>query len=304
MALVWLNGSFVEDADAHLSLRDTGLLHSAGVFTTMRSYHGKVFRISRHLQRLHASCDALFVPLTFKDEQLIAATHELLKRNNLTEARLRLTITRGQASNDPLHGLRLEPNVFITATEFEPYPAEFYQAGMTVVLLDEQKLNPYDIQAGHKTLNYFSRLAGLKSATERGAGEALWFNIHNLLQSGSITNVFIVKDGVLITPATNEELRDPAVAEALLHSKSNVLPGVTRSAILEIARHEEIPIQLSAVNVNQLLEADEVFLSNSIMQIMPVCRIESHTVGDSQPGMLTTRLTSLYRESIDAETSE
>lgn len=304
MAIVWLNGSFVEDVNASVSLRDTGLLNAAGVFTTMRSYHSKVFRISQHLKRVRASCEALFVPLTFKDEQIIAGTHELLKQNNLTEARLRLTVTRGQASQDPLHGLRLEPNVFITATSLEPYPAEFYERGMTVILLDEQKLNPYDVQAGHKTLNYFSRLSGLKSANERGAGEALWFNVHNYLQCGSITNVFIVKDGAMITPPTNEELRDPAIAGKTVYPKSNTLPGVTRSAILEIARHANIPMQLKSINVNEILEADEVFLSNSIMQIMPVCKVESHTVGNNKPGEITTRITTLYREAIDVETSE
>jgi branched-chain amino acid aminotransferase len=182
MPQVWMNGQFVEDSAAAVSIRDTGLLHGAGVFTTMRSYGGRVFRLAQHLQRLRDSCEALFIPPQFRDEQLAGASAELLERNGLSDARLRLTVTRGTVTQDPLHGMRVEPNVFLTATELEPYPAEYYEKGLTVIVLDEQKLNPYDLQAGHKTLNYFSRLAALREANRRGAGEALWFNVHNYLK--------------------------------------------------------------------------------------------------------------------------
>ena len=171
MSIVFLNGNYVEESAASISVRDTGLLHAAGVFTTMRAYSGKVFRLADHLQRLRRSCEHLFVPLQFKDDLLMEAAGEVLARNQLEDARLRLTVTRGAAAQDPLHGLRLEPTVLLTAAEFEAYPAEYYARGMTVTVLNEQKLNPYDIQAGHKTLNYFSRLTALRDAAQRGAGE-------------------------------------------------------------------------------------------------------------------------------------
>src|ERR1043165_7049311 len=123
---------------------------------------------------------------------------------------------------------------------------------MAVVRLDEQKLNPYDLQAGHKTLNYFSRLSALREANRRGGGEALWFNVHNYLQSGSISNVFVVKRNVLITPPTNTELRDPTVAEATAYPKSAVLPGITRGAVIELAKAEGIDVRLASIDVNQL----------------------------------------------------
>lgn len=290
-ATVWLNGNFIEESEASVSLRDTGLLHAAGVFTTMRSYGGRVFRLKQHLGRLRTSCEALFIPLTCKDAVLEQAVIELLRRNELSDARLRYTITRGHAQQDPVHGLRLEPSAFLSTTELEPYPAEFYQRGMTVILLDEQKLNPYDIQAGHKTLNYLSRLSALREANRRGAGEALWFNVHNYLQSGSISNVFIVKDGSLITPPTPAEMLDRAIAEQLAYPKSAVLPGITRAAVVELAAAADIPVQLGAIDVNLLLEADEVFLTNSIMQIMPVCRIERKAIGADKPGPVTLDLT-------------
>ncbi len=294
MPHVWLNGNFIDESEASIPLRDAGLLHAAGVFTTLRSYGGKLFRLDRHLKRLRDSCDALFVPLQFKDEQIATAANELLTRNQLDDARMRITVTRGHSRQDPVHGLRLEPNVFITATEIEPYPSEFYERGMTVMLVDEQKLNPYDIQAGHKTLNYFSRLAALREANRRGAGEALWFNVHNYLQSGSISNVFVVKDGELFTPPTPREMRDEVNPESMPYPKSAVLPGVARQAVLDIARSQSIDVRLAGIDVNALLAADEVFITNSIMQVMPVCRIERKAVGEDKPGPMTMRIRDSY----------
>jgi len=304
MSFVWLNGDFIDESSAAVPLRDTGLLHGAGVFTTMRSFNSKIFRLALHLRRLRESCEALFIPLQYPDEMLTAAVGELLRRNGLSDARLRVTVTRGAARQDPLHGLRLEPNCFLTAAEFQPYPDEFYQRGMTAVLLDEQKLNPYDMQAGHKTLDYFSRLAALREANRRGAGEALWFNVHNYLQSGSISNVFIVEGGKLLTPPTRQELRDAALAERVPYAKSNVLPGVTRAAVIELATSAGVEVQLAAIDVSRLLAAQEVFVTNSIMGVMPVCRLERHAVGDERPGKITRRLSDSLNEAVRHETGQ
>ncbi len=300
MSLVWLNGNLIEEGEAFISLRDTGLLHAAGLFSTFRALNGKIFRLKDHLTRLRRSCEALFIPLIYKDEALMAAANELLTRNNLSDARMRLTVTRGHAQQDPLHGLRLSPTTFLTATEFEPYPPEYYEKGMTVIVLDDQKLNPYDIQAGHKTLNYFSRLSALRDATQRGAGEALWFNVHNYLQSGSISNVFIVKNGTMITPPTRDDLLDPAVGEKCPYPKSAALPGITRQVVFELAAAEKIPLDRSAINITQLLEADEAFLTNSIMGIMPIARIESSPIGQGEAGEVTRRLSELYQQRLSS----
>jgi branched-chain amino acid aminotransferase len=301
MSFVWLNSSFLDESAAGVSLRDTGLLHGAGVFTTMRAGSGRVFRLEAHLARVRASCEALFIPLKYTDATLTEAVQSLLEQNHLTEARLRLTVTRGSAMQDPLHGLRIEPNVFLTATDLEEYPAEFYERGLTVMLLDEQKLNPYDLQAGHKTLNYLSRLAALREANRRGAGEALWFNVHNYLESGSISNVFLVKEGKLLTAPTPAEMHDPSLRDALPYSRSSVLPGITRTAVLELARAADVDVRLMAINVTTLLEADEVFLTNSIMRIMPVCRIERSVVGNEKPGEVTLDLTNRFKSLVANE---
>jgi branched-subunit amino acid aminotransferase/4-amino-4-deoxychorismate lyase len=214
----------------------------------------------------------------------------LLQRNELTDARLRLTVTRGSATPDPLHGMRLEPTAFITAAPLEPYPAEFYARGMTVRLVDEYKLNPYEITAGHKALNYFARLAALREANRLGAGEALWFDVHHSLQSGSISNVFVVKDDELFTPPTPRELREELAPGAVPSEKSSVLPGVTRAAVIELARAAGIDVHRAGLDVRGLLDADEIFITNSIMRVMPVCRVERKAIGADRPGPVTTRL--------------
>ena len=290
MPYVWFNGSFIDDSEAHISPHDAGLLHGIGVFTTMRASKGVVQRLSAHLQRIRNSSEALSVPLIPSDEAITEAARELLTRNNLLDARLRLTVTRGVVTNDPIHGPRAEPTTLLTAAAFEPYPQSLYENGMTVMVLNDQKLNPYDVQAGHKTLDYFSRMNALRNATQYGAQEALWFNVHNYLQSGSVSNAFIVKAGKLITPPTNDELKDESINAVTAYPKSNVLPGTTRAAVIELAKASGIEVIRASISITDLLEADEVFLTNCSMNVMPVTRIERKTVGDEKPGRLTRTL--------------
>ncbi len=298
MVFAWLNGEFVFEDDASISIRDTGLLHAAGVFTTFIARVGKIYRLQDHLNRLRRSCEVLFIPLQYKDDALTNACRELLHKNSLADARMRLTVTRGRTQHDPLHGLHLSPTTFLTATALEPYPDEFYQRGMTAIVIDEHKLNPYDIQAGHKTLNYFSRLSALRDATQRGAGEALWFNVHNYLLSGSISNILIVKNGTLITPPTRDDLLDPAIKERTPYLKSAVLPGITRLAVIELAAQHNIPISVGPITIESVLDADEVFLTNSAMGVMPLCRIERKAIANDKPGQITQRLSELYRRDL------
>ena len=294
MPTVFLNGRFLEESEAAVSTRDTGFLHAAGVFTTVRAYPRPgggphVFRFDRHLARLRASCAALSIPLQQTDEQLREIAEALLDRNSLTGARLRLTVTRGHAREAAGGQLSLEPTVLFTAQEYEPYPAELYARGVTAVVIDEQKLNPYDMQAGHKTLNYFSRLSALRSATQRGAAEALWFDVHNHLQSGSISNVFLVKAGKLRTPATRAELTQEAA-----NSASAVLPGIARQTVLELAAAAGVGVEFAVLTITDLLDADEAFVTNSLMQVLPVCRVERRAIGDDRPGAVTRRLMAAY----------
>ena len=285
MADLWLNGEFVAEDAARIDPRDAGLLHAAGVFTTMRAAGGRAFRLDHHLRRLRRSCEALFVPLTHDDGTLERAVTGLLERNGLSDARMRLTVTRGRSDLDPLHGEVHRPTAMLSAAPLpEPHP-NVRERGLTVVLNSEQKLNPYDVQAGHKTLDYMSRFAALREAARRGAGESLWFNVHNYLQSGCVANVFAVEGDVLVTPPTNDDLAEAEVKAACPYPRANVLPGVVRGWVMDRARVRREPI-----DVARLLRSSEVFLTNSIFGVVPVTRLEQHPVADAAPGPVTRKL--------------
>lgn len=292
--MVWLGGELIEESAAHVSVRDLGLLHGVGVFTTMRADDRHVRGVDAHLARVRTSCEGFAIPLTYTDDDLKTAITALLAENQLTSARLRLTVTRGAQRNDPEHGTVIEPTVLLTATVLEAYPRSLYSGGMTVLAYDAFKVNPYDPQAGHKTLDYLSRFSALREAQQRGANEALLFNVHNFLQSGTMSNVFLVKSGKLLTPPTQNELNDESVKTRTPYPRSNVLPGIVRGEVLEIAKRESIEVELRALTVNDLLDADEVFLTNSVMHVMPVCRIERKEIGKGKPGEITKRVSEAY----------
>ena len=280
---VFLNEQLVDSDTAHISVHDAGLLHGVGLFETMRSYHRWVFRLADHLDRLFASAAALGIAITQDRTDIVTAIGRLLEANNLQEARLRLTVTRGSIRNSSIN----EPvpsTLLITAGVTEPYPLRFYEKGMTIIL-SNYKQNVADPMAGHKTLNYFSRLLALQQAQQQNAGEALWFTPTNCLAEGCISNVFVVDGHRLLTPPTD----------------TPVLPGIVRKVVLELAETEGIEYEERPLYIKDLLGASEVFLTNSIMELMPVCRIERHVVGDDKPGPIYKQLHQLYCRTVEAE---
>jgi len=277
---VFLNDGLVPSEQAHVSISDAGLLHGVGLFETMRSYSGKVFRVADHVGRLEASAAALHVGIGHSSSEIIEAIDSLLEANDLRDARLRLTLTGGsvrQVGDEQ----RRSGSLFITAGAIEPYPQEFYERGMTVIV-SSFKHNPAEPTVGHKTLNYFGRLLALQDAQRKQAGEALWFTPTNLLAEGCVSNVFLVRDNKVLTPGLD----------------TGALPGITRQVVLELAEQNDIECQQCNLNIKDLLAASEVFLTNSIMELMPVCRVERHGVGDEKPGPVYRQLHELYRQAI------
>ncbi len=277
---VFLNGELIPASEASLSVFDGGFLHGAGLFETMRAYGGVVYRLDEHLDRLLSSAKELAIPATREDKNsLHKAVVETLEANGLNEARVRLTVSRGDLRSDPDE--KKADTILITALQLQPYPAEFYERGMAVVISDS-KVHSCDPVARHKSTNYLARLLELRKAQQIKAGEALWFTELNHLAEGCMSNVFLVKDNALQTPS----LAEP------------ILPGITRAAVLELARSEKIAVSEQTLTIDDLLGADEVFLTNSIMEIMPVCRVEKHAVGNERPGPVTEKLAELYRQDV------
>ena len=273
---VFLDDELILSSQAKVSVFDGGFLHGAGLFETMRAYAQKVYRLDEHLDRLLHSAKELAIPVAGNKDDLHDAVVQTLKANELSEARLRLTVSWGDLRSEP------KGTILITASQLQLYPAEFYSKGMTIVISDS-KVESSNPVARHKSTNYLARLLALRKAQQLKAGEALWFTESNHLAEGCISNVFLVKDNKLLTPS----LAEP------------ILPGVTRAAVLELAKAENVAVDEQALTIEELIAADEVFLTNSIMEIMPVCQVEKHAVGNEVPGPITKQLAQLYRQDVE-----
>lgn len=278
---VFLNDKLVDIDKACISAADSGFLYGAGLFETMRSYNGVVFSLKDHLDRLFFSAGSLSIENSYDRKYITDAIYKVLKVNNLTDARLRLTLTGGAMAKSEEER---RATLLITATKLTPYPAEYYKNGVLVVLCPFRQ-NPSEPIYGHKTTSYFSRMLGLKLAHQKRAAEALWFTVDNRLAEGCISNVFLVKDSALYTP--------PIVTP--------VLAGVARKTVCQIALKNSIKLVEKDLRIDDVLSADEMFLTNVIMQIMPISRVEKHTIGNGKVGAKTQKLQKYFNEFIENE---
>ncbi len=276
---IFLNDKLIDIDKACISATDSGFLYGTGLFETMRSYNGVVFALADHLDRLFFSANVLSIDISYTKENIADAVNKVLQANKLTDARLRLTLTGGPMS---LPDEDRKPTLLITAAKLQPYPPEYYKKGVLVVLCPFRQ-NPNDPTCGHKTTSYYSRMIALKIAHQKRAAEALWFTTDNRLAEGCVSNVFLVKDSTLYTPPL----------------KTPVLAGVARKTICRLAEENSIKLVEKDLSIDDLLAADEIFLTNVIMQVMPVISVEKHIVGKGKPGPVTQELREKFEELID-----
>lgn len=297
---VWINGHFVAPDEARVAAFDAGLQHGVGLFETMLACgpEGRVFRIDRHLARLERSAAELGLTDALKVRALAELVEHVVARSELTgadlskRARVRLTVTAGDLNMLTRAvkggGGAVDPTVMIHAQPATEYPGEMFERGVTVVVADV-KANPLNPFESHKTLNYWWRLRALQQAAGAGAGEAVVLQVTNHLCGGAVSNLFAVKDGVLHTPTARGEEADGAVP-------SPVLPGVTRGAVLDIAKERGIGFTTRLMGVADALDADEVFLTNSSWGVLPVTRIEKKTIGAGEVGPVTKSVREAWLE--------
>lgn len=287
--VVWLNGELIP-ADRPLWPGDErGLLYGDGLFETMRAYGGHVFRLTDHLRRLHeAAAHLAIAPLP--DAATLAGTVEnLLAANNLSarhdagDAYLRITVTRGRGGAPAdLHAAGT-PSVLMTTRRFDGYGAELYTRGMRLATSDIRR-NDTSPLSRLKTLNYLDSILARARALEGGYDEALMQNTRGAVAEAASANIFAVsEDGAILTPPVSDGL----------------LPGITRAVVMELAEVTEVSMMPDC-----LAAAREVFLTNSLMEIMPVTAIDGEPVGDGQPGPVTRQLMQRFREQVIRETRE
>ena len=276
---IFLNDKLIDIDKACISATDSGFLYGAGLFETMRSYNGVVFALADHLDRLFFSANALSIDIHYDREYITDSINKVLQANKLSDARLRLTITGGPMSTSDEDR---KPTLLITAAKLQPYPPEYYKKGVLVVLCPFRQ-NPNDPTCGHKTTSYYSRMIALKFAHQKMAAEALWFTTDNRLAEGCVSNVFLVKDSTLYTPPL----------------KTPVLAGVARKTIFHLADENSIKLVEKDLSIDELLTADEIFLTNVIMQVLPVVSVEKHIVGKGKPGPVAQELKEKFEELVE-----
>ncbi|RPG19861.1 MAG: hypothetical protein CBB69_004125 [Phycisphaera sp. TMED9] len=282
MTAVWLNGKLEKLEDARVSAFDAGFQHAVGLFETMMARGSRVVHLNQHLDRLEESLRETRLSDRLKAGPLADAIHATVAAAELETARVRLTISGGDLNLLHGGGNGHEPTILIVAQPATAYPDELYDKGIRATVADS-RANPLDPFAAHKTLAYWPRLAELQSAAAKNASEALWFTVSNHLAGGCVSNVILVKDGEFITPLARGEEPEGGLP-------SPVLPGVVRAEVLGWAAGEGRLVQRKMVDINAVLEADEVLLTNSSWGVLPVTGVEREQIGDGTPGPVARSL--------------
>lgn len=301
MTMVYLNGRLVDEKRAVVSAFDRGFLYGDGLFETMRAYGGRVFRLGEHLARLKASAKALRIPFKTSRKEIESAVERLLCFNvaqppsaaavssshpragepHQKDAYVRLTLTRGPHSGDLKLDTGARPTLVIQARKFHGYPKTLYKTGMKLALADAVRATGSGV-GRHKTLNYLENLLARDAAKRGGFDEALFLDERGFVAECSASNIFWVRRCALFTPGID----------------MNILAGITRAAVSEIARAAGLKVREGRFRLAELKSADEVFLTNSLMEIMPVCDVAGNRF---KPGAVTRELAAAYRTLVAAE---
>ena len=274
---LYLNGRVLSADQAHLSPWERGWLFGQGLFETLRSYHGVPFLLEEHQHRLETSAQALGLSVPSWDPKLSLRdlVGELLRKNRLPDAYIRIILTGG-VSEPPD---RSDATTCILVRPLHRYDPLLYRRGAKVIVSAIRR-NPTCPLAAHKTLNYWANLIARQEATKVGATEAILLDTRGYLAEGAASNVFFVRDGRLLTPSL----------------KANILPGITRAKVIELAKRGGVRVSEGLYRLKNLQSAEEVFLTNSLMEVMPVRSINGRHVGTGRPGAITRQLMRMYQD--------
>jgi len=289
--IIYLNGSLVPRTGARVSVFDHGFLYGYGLFETMRAYHGKIFLMERHIKRLLGSAEAIGLGDGLAGIDLNKACRDTLKANKLEDARLRLTVTSGESDALPWAGTGGTPTVVVTARPYTPFPAEKYNQGFRVGISSVRRCAQSSI-SGVKSVNYLVSVLARNEAAAHGLDEALLLNEDGYIAEGGGCNVFFVKSSRLVTPSL----------------ESGILPGITREVVIELADELGIIVTEGTVGLGIIKQCDEAFLTNSMIEIMPLTAVNDGTgntvtIGTGKPGEVTRKLITAYKERVEEETA-
>lgn len=277
---IYIDGAYLPESEAKISVFDHGLLYGDGVFEGIRFYNGRVFRLEGHLDRLWDSARAICLTIPLSREEMTAALLETVRQNELRDGYIRLVVTRGVGN------LGLNPetcrraSVIIIAASIALYPEEHYQRGLDLITCGTRRMAPAALSPQVKSLNYLNNILAKIEAMQAGAGEGLLLNEQGFVAECTGDNIFVLKRGVLSTPPIS----------------AGGLRGITRDVVIEIARELGVPCEEPNLTRYDIYTADECFLTGTAAEIIPAISLDKRQIGSGSPGPVTARFTARFRE--------
>jgi len=277
---VYIDGNWVPRSEAKISVFDHGLLYGDGVFEGVRSYHCLIFKLEEHLNRLYESAHTIMLKIPMSRKEMTKIIVETLRRNRLQDAYIRVVVTRGTGDLglDPEKCKR--PTVFVITDKIVLYPDRLYKNGLEIITVPTVRNHPEAVNPALKSLNYLNNILAKIEATHSGYIEALLLNHQGYVAECTGDNIFMVKNGTLITPPTYV----------------GALKGITRGAILEIANRKKMAVEERILTRHDLFNAHEAFLTGTAAEVIPVVKIDGRTIGEGAPGPKTRALMSGFRD--------
>ena len=278
--IAWLNGKFLPLEEATVSIEDRGFQFGDGIYEVIRVYGGRPFRIDEHLSRLAQSAQAISIPLTIEAKEWKAFIREGLERSTYSECKVYIQVTRGVAPREHLFPETTRPTSVMTFREMADLPAQLNQQGVSVITLPDLRWARCSV----KSLNLLPNILAKQQANEAGAFEALLIK-DGMVTEGTSSNVILVKDEAFLTPALNEQL----------------LAGVTRQAVLELARNDGKVVEERPVKEEELKQADELFLIGTTIEVLPITKLNGVSVGNGAPGEVTKQMRKKFQALIQGK---
>ncbi|HWD18512.1 MAG TPA: branched-chain-amino-acid transaminase [Verrucomicrobiae bacterium] len=275
---IFLDGKYFDERTAKVSVFDHGLLYGDGVFEGIRAYNGRVFKLAEHIDRLFYSAKAILLELPMSRAELMAAVTETCRRNKLRDGYIRLVVTRGVGSLGLNPHRCKRPSVIIIADKIQLYPPEFYQRGLDLITVPTTRNLHSALNPAIKSLNYLNNILAKIEAINGGCEEAVMLNAEGFVAECTGDNIFIVKEGQLLTP--------PLSAGALY--------GITRHTVMELARGNGMPVSEPNLTRYDLFNADECFLTGTGAEVIAAVKIDGRVIGSGKPGPVTKKLIQQY----------
>ncbi len=277
---VYISGTFYPKSEAKISVYDHGLLYGDGVFEGMRAYAGKVFRLPEHVTRLYESARSILLDIPMSQEAMAAATNETIAKNGLVDAYIRLVVTRGAGALGLDPGRTSNPQVIIIADHIALYPKELYENGLEIITAATIRNHPSALNPRIKSLNYLNNIMAKIEGLQAGCQEALMLNAQGEVAECTGDNIFILRNGTLLTPSIN----------------AGILEGITRNTVIELAEKAGIQVSQTSLSRHDIYTADECFLTGSAAEVIPVIKLDSRKIGDGTVGPITKQLGKAFHE--------